>query len=91
MGRYRESPKGTIDPDLIIMANIMFGARVKRYREVAGLSQRQLAEACGYSDRTSIARIEAGHYGVEITVAHFIKMTKALGVRHIQLIGGLHL
>lgn len=37
-----------------------FGERVKAYRTALGMSQQELAEASGYTSRTSIAKIEAG-------------------------------
>ncbi len=37
-----------------------FGQRVKNLREALGLTQSDLADAVGYSDKTAISRIETG-------------------------------
>ena len=52
------------------------GAEVRRLREAAGLSQRQLAEKMG-STQSVIARLEAG--GVEPTLATLDRAAAALG------------
>ena len=38
-----------------------FGERVKQRRELLGMSQDELAQKCGYTSRSSIAKIETGH------------------------------
>jgi len=38
-----------------------FGKRVKALRESLGMSQDELAQRCGYTSRSSIAKIETGH------------------------------
>lgn len=45
---------------------IEFGKRLKFYREKANLSQDELARACGYSDRSSITKIEKGERDLSI-------------------------
>jgi ribosome-binding protein aMBF1 (putative translation factor) len=52
------------------------GEEVRRLREAAGLSQRQLAEKMG-STQSVIARLEAG--GVEPTLATLDRVAAALG------------
>lgn len=39
---------------------LQFGANIKRLRLALGMSQDELAELCGYSTRSSIAKIETG-------------------------------
>ena len=39
---------------------LQFGANIKRLRLALGMSQDELAERCGYSTRSSIAKIETG-------------------------------
>ena len=39
---------------------VKFGANIKRLRLALGMSQDELAEKCGYTSRSSIAKIETG-------------------------------
>lgn len=39
---------------------IKFGSNIKRLRLALGMSQDELAEKCGYTSRSSIAKIETG-------------------------------
>lgn len=52
--------------------------KVKQLRLQAGLSQGELAKKAGYTDRSSIAKIESG--GVDLTETKIIALAKALGV-----------
>lgn len=60
-----------------------FGNRVRELREKEGLSQDQLGYECGV-DRTTILRIEKGHYETGIT--SLLLLAKALGVEEAELI-----
>ena len=59
-----------------------FGERVKSYREALNMSQKELALAVGYVDKTnpssSISKIERGE--MEITQTKIADIAKALGV-----------
>lgn len=61
------------------------GRRVARYRDVAGLSQKQLADRCGVS-RPYISQLENGHRPVT-TRALLIALADALGVATTDLTG----
>lgn len=43
---------------------IDFGNKLRKYRELAGLTQAELGEACGYSNKTTISKIEQGLQGM---------------------------
>lgn len=58
---------------------------IKKYRKLRGFSQAELAEATGYSDRSSIAKIEAG--SVDLPQSKISAFAKALGVSPAQLMG----
>lgn len=47
--------------------NLLFGARVKYYREKIHLTQKNLADALGYTSPASIARIEAGRQTIPLS------------------------
>lgn len=59
-----------------------FGERVKSYREALNMSQKELALAVGYVDKTnpssSISKIERGE--MEITQTKIADIAKALGI-----------
>ncbi|MDO5001209.1 MAG: helix-turn-helix transcriptional regulator [Eubacteriales bacterium] len=52
--------------------------KIKQLRLRAGLSQNELAKKAGYTDRSSIAKIEAG--SVDLTETKIIALSKALEV-----------
>ena len=54
------------------------GKNVRFYREMAGMSQKQFAEALGYNDRSTIARIELGDR--DVPVSKVAEMAKVLRV-----------
>lgn len=56
-----------------------FGANIKRLRLVLGLSQDDLAALCGYTSRSSIAKIEAG--AIDIPQAKIKLFAAALKVK----------
>lgn len=57
---------------------IKFGDNIKRLRKKIGLSQDELAELCGYTSRSSIAKIESGC--VDIPQSKIVVFAKALKV-----------
>ena len=56
--------------------NVNLGKRIALYRELAGLTQTELAEKVGYKDRTSIAKIESGT--VKIPMKKLAKIAEVL-------------
>lgn len=58
---------------------------IKRLREERGLSQEALAEKVGYSDRSSIAKIEAGK--IDLSQSKIAAFASALNVTPAQLMG----
>ena len=54
------------------------GKNIRFYRELAGMSQKQFAEALGYNDRSTIARIELGDR--DVPVSKVAEMAKVLRV-----------
>lgn len=58
---------------------------IKRLRELKGLSQEALAEMVGYTDRSSIAKIEAGK--VDLTQSKIAAFAAALSVSPARLMG----
>lgn len=65
--------------------NILFGARVRHYREKCGLTQKELSEKLGYTSHTSIAKIEAGN--VTIPLSKLPDFCIALNVEPFDLLG----
>lgn len=61
------------------------GAKIKQYRILRGMTQEELALACGYTNRAAIAQIEKGRS--DIVRAKFILMCDALGVTPAELLG----
>ena len=59
--------------------------RIKQLRMQAGLSQSELAKKAGYTDRSSIAKIEAGL--VDLSETKLVKLAVALGVDMQYLLG----
>lgn len=58
---------------------------IRKYRELADMTQRELATACGYKDHTTIAKIEKGL--VDISVGRLEQIAKILGVHPAVLMG----
>lgn len=61
------------------------GERIKHLRTERNLSQSELAELVGYSDRTTIAKIESGQR--ELRQSKIIDFAKALGVDPMYILG----
>lgn len=61
------------------------GARIKARRQELKLSQRELAAQLGYTDHTTLTRIEAGK--VDLPQSRLMKIAKVLGVTPGYLIG----
>lgn len=61
------------------------GERIKQLREERGLTQTELAQKIGYSDRSSVARIEAGK--MDLTTRRVKEFAEALGVDTAKLMG----
>lgn len=59
------------------------GLKIKRYRLQRGLSQEQLADAVGFSGKSSISRIETG--SSDISRDKFVLIAQALGVNPAEL------
>ena len=58
---------------------------IKRLREEKGLTQDELAQKTGYTNRSSIAKIEKGQ--VDLTLSKIMVFADALGVPAIELMG----
>lgn len=57
--------------------NLLFGARVKIYRERLGLTQKELAENLGYSSSAVISRIEKGAQTIPLSkISDFCNVLK---------------
>ena len=65
--------------------NVLFGARVRHYREKAGLTQKQLADKLGYTTHTSIYKIECGDNSIPLS--KLPDFCVALGVDPFDLLG----
>ena len=61
------------------------GERVKARRQVLGLSQREMAARLGYTDHTSLTRIESGK--ADPPQSRLIKIAEVLGVTPGYLMG----
>lgn len=61
------------------------GSRIKLFRKRAGLSQEMLAKKVGYTDRSSISKIESGE--TELTDSKILLFAKALGVSVTDILG----
>lgn len=59
--------------------------RIKELRQKLGLSQEELARKVGYTDRSSIAKIEAGK--VDLTNTKIAEIAKALNTTPAHLMG----
>lgn len=58
---------------------------IKVLRKSLGLSQEELAKKVGYSDRSSIAKVESGK--VDLPQSQIFNFAKALGVEPCELMG----
>lgn len=58
--------------------DLAIGARIRRAREKAGLSQQELAQRLGYSSPATVSNMEAGER--RITVSDLSSVSEALGV-----------
>lgn len=58
---------------------------IKTRRTELGITQTQLAEILGYSDKSMIAKIEAGK--VDLTQSRIVAFAKALKISPIDLVG----
>ena len=61
------------------------GEKIKRRREELGLSQEDLANKCGWTNRSSISKIETSVNG--ITIKKVEVLSKALDVSEAYLLG----
>lgn len=61
------------------------GERIKQKRNELKLSQRELCKRMGYSDHSTIAKIEAGK--VDIPQSRIVQFSEALGVSIAYLMG----
>lgn len=60
---------------------------IRARRKLLGMSQEELAHKVGYTDRSSIAKIEGG--GVDISLGMLKKLAAALDTTVIELLGYL--
>lgn len=58
---------------------------IKKRREEIGMTQRELAKACGYKDNTTIAKIEKGK--VDISVARLKQIAAIMDIDPAILMG----
>ena len=58
---------------------------IKRYRKAAGLTQEELARRTGYTDRSSIAKVEKGQ--VDLSQSKIKQFADALGTTPGHLLG----
>lgn len=65
------------------MANLY--ENIRKRREALGMSQNELATKTGYSDRTSISKIESGN--VDLTQSRIMAFAKALNTTVSELMG----
>lgn len=65
------------------MANLY--ENIRKRRETLGMSQNELATKTGYSDRTSISKIESGN--VDLTQSRIMAFAKALNTTVSELMG----
>lgn len=65
--------------------NTIVGKKIKAIREEMGISQRELAARMGYSNHSTIARIEAGK--VDLPQSRVAQFAEALGTTPGHLMG----
>lgn len=58
---------------------------IKKRREALGMTQRELAEKSGYSDHTTITRMENGK--VDVTIKRLKMIANALNTTPLELSG----
>lgn len=76
------------DPDTVYVADDSLKPlyeNIKKYRKQAGLTQEELAKKAGYTDRSSIAKIESGH--VDLTQSKIRQFAEIFGVTPSALMG----
>lgn len=61
------------------------GRKIKERRKELGLSQRELAARLGYTDHTTLTRIEGGK--VDLPQSRIVKIAEVLGVSPAYLMG----
>ena len=61
------------------------GSRIKARRNELGLSQREMAARLGYTDHTTLARIEADK--VDLPQSRIVKIAEVLGTTPADLMG----
>ena len=59
--------------------------KIKSRRKELGMSQQRLAQKVGYSDRSSIAKIEKGQ--VDLSISKIYAFAKALKISPVELTG----
>lgn len=64
-------------------SKIAFGRKLKEIRVSRGMSQEELAKALGYTNRSSINKIEIGRSSIPIE--KIVKMAEILGVSPLDL------
>lgn len=62
-----------------------FGARVKRYRELNGMTLQELADKSGYTSRSTVGKLEKGL--VDVPQSKIKALADALGVSPLDLFG----
>lgn len=67
--------------------NESLAQRIKRYRKAIGLSQADLADACGWKSQSRVGNYEAGTR--EPTLADIAVMAEALGIKEADLLIGM--
>ena len=60
-----------------------FGRRIREYRIRRGMSQEELAEKAGYTNRSTITKIEKGR--ADVPRSKIIQLAQALGVDPVSL------
>lgn len=58
---------------------------IKNYRSELGMTQSELAKIVGYTDRSMIAKIEAGK--IDLSISKLTLFANALGVTPTELMG----
>lgn len=61
-----------------------YGKNIKKRRIEIGMSQLDLALAVGYTDRSTISKIESGVN--DITVEKFVEIARALNIEPVNLL-----
>lgn len=61
------------------------GDRIRQRRKALGMTQTELANKCGYTDRSSINKVEMADRGLPVT--RIEKIAKALDMKPAELCG----